>query len=131
MVQWRDADTDRDLMDIVRFIILFAGMWVMRTLLRVVMGRSVGTRPGPGGYGQWGPRGRTAPGYSGGYNSAYEVLGIQSGASPEEISSAYRKLVQQYHPDKVADLGPELRAVAEQRMKEINTAYQELKKRPD
>ena len=120
-------------MGILRLFLIFAGMWVVRTLLRVVMRRSVGAgpRPGPGGYGQWGPRGGPTPGYSGRYRSPYEVLGVERGASQEEISSAYRRLVQQYHPDRVADLGPELREVAEQRMKEINGAYQELKKRPD
>lgn len=118
-------------MGILRFFLIFAGMWVVRRLLRVVTGRSVGAgpRPGPGGYGQRGPRGRPTPGYSDRYKSPYEVLGVEQGASQEEISSAYRKLVQQYHPDRVADLGPELREVAEQRMKEINAAYQELKNR--
>ncbi len=118
-------------MGILRLILIFAGMWVVRTLLRILTGRSVGARPGPGGSGQWGPRGGPTPGYSNGYHSPYEVLGVDSGASQEEISSAYRKLVQQYHPDRVADLGPELREVAEHRMKEINAAYQELKKRSD
>ena len=42
--------------------------------------------------------------------------------------SAYRKLVQQYHPDKVANLAPEFRELAERRMKEINAAYQRLKR---
>lgn len=118
-------------MGILRFFLIFAGMWVVRRLLRVVTGRSVGAgpRPGPGGYGQRGPRGRPTPGYSDRYKSPYEVLGVEQRASQEEISSAYRKLVQQYHPDRVADLGPELREVAEQRMKEINAAYQELKNR--
>ena len=35
---------------------------------------------------------------------------------------AYRKIVQSYHPDKVAHLGPELRRVAEAKTKELNTA---------
>ena len=131
MVQWLDVDTDYDVMGILRLILLFASMWVVRKLLRVVTGRSVGARPGPGGYGQWGPRSGPTPGYSDRYRSPYEVLGVESGASQEEISSAYRRLVQQYHPDRVADLGPELREVAEQRMKEINAAYQELKQRSD
>lgn len=60
--------------------------------------------------------------------SPFEILGVQSGASQEEIKSAYQKLVQQYHPDRVAGMGPEIRAVAERRTKEINAAYSRLKR---
>lgn len=47
----------------------------------------------------------------------YEVLGIQRGASADEVKSAFRKMARQYHPDvnKEAD--------AEERFKEINEAY--------
>lgn len=58
----------------------------------------------------------------------YEALGLKSGASAEEVRSAYRKLSMQYHPDKVAHLGEEFRKVAEEKMKAINEAYQFLKK---
>jgi len=57
-----------------------------------------------------------------------EVLGLNIGASPEEIKAAYRKLSMKYHPDKVAHLGQEFRQVAEEKMKEINAAYQFLSK---
>ena len=60
--------------------------------------------------------------------SAHEVLGVRAGASRAEIRAAYQSLVQQYHPDRVADLGPELREVAERRTKEINAAYTTLKR---
>ncbi|HOP48278.1 MAG TPA: DnaJ domain-containing protein [Desulfobacteraceae bacterium] len=56
----------------------------------------------------------------------FEVLGINRGASQEEIKKAYRELVNQYHPDKVSYLGKEFRELAEVRFKEINKAYQEL-----
>ena len=51
----------------------------------------------------------------------YQVLGIQPGADPDEIRSAYRKMALQFHPD--VNAGPE----AEARMKEINLAYDSLK----
>lgn len=59
---------------------------------------------------------------------SYETLGLQRGASPEEITAAYRRLAQMYHPDKVAGLAPEFRELAERRMKEINAAYERLKR---
>ena len=53
----------------------------------------------------------------------YEVLGVAPSAPPDEIRAAYRRLMSQYHPDKVESLGPELRELAERKSKEIGTAY--------
>ena len=39
------------------------------------------------------------------------------------VKSAYRRLIAQYHPDKVATLAPEFRALAEEKSKELNAAY--------
>ena len=47
----------------------------------------------------------------------YEVLGVQKGASKEQIKDAYRKLAMQYHPDRNKDAG------AEEKFKEISEAY--------
>jgi curved DNA-binding protein CbpA len=56
----------------------------------------------------------------------YEVLGIKPGASQEEIKSAYRKLVKQYHPDQFTD-NP-LQKLAQEKLSEINEAYDKLSK---
>jgi molecular chaperone DnaJ len=51
----------------------------------------------------------------------YEVLGIQKGASDDEIKKAFRKLAKKYHPD----LNPG-DAEAEKKFKEANEAYEVL-----
>ena len=60
--------------------------------------------------------------------AARRALGVAKGAGAEEVSAAYRKLAQIHHPDKVANLEPEVREYSEQRMKEINAAYAEFKR---
>lgn len=69
----------------------------------------------------------SSPGYD---QSAkhYATLGLEKGATAEDIKKAYRKLSMQYHPDKVRHLGDEFRAIAEEKMKEINAANDYLKK---
>lgn len=84
------------------------------------------------------------PSGGGGYNNAYEdrqhqgygerispydVLGVSPGASDKEIHSAYRKLVQEYHPDKVSHLGKEIQETARRKFVEIQAAYDALKGR--
>ena len=84
---------------------------------------------GSQGNGYWQSRGGRATGSQYGYvRSPYEVLGVRRGASKDEIVSRYRELVRQYHPDKVTHMAPEFREVAERRMKEINAAYDALKR---
>ena len=51
---------------------------------------------------------------------------ISPDASQAEITAAYRKMAQMYHPDRVAGLGPELQDLAEKYMKAINAAYEQL-----
>ena len=51
----------------------------------------------------------------------YKVLGIGRDATEDEINSAYRKLVKQYHPDKY--VGNPLADLAAEKIKEINAAY--------
>ena len=57
------------------------------------------------------------------------VLGLKGQVTFDDIRRRYRELVAQYHPDKVSHLGPKLREVAENEMKEINEAYQFFKHR--
>lgn len=56
----------------------------------------------------------------------YEVLGVRQGATQDEIKKAYKNLVKRYHPDQYRD-NP-LSSLAEEKLKEINEAYDYLSK---
>jgi DnaJ-domain-containing protein 1 len=60
----------------------------------------------------------------------YVVLNIPRNATQDEVSAAYRKLAQMYHPDKVAGLAPEYYEIAEEKMKDINAAYEQIRNQP-
>ena len=59
-------------------------------------------------------------------NDPYSVLGVSSNASDEEIKRAYRELARKYHPDNYQN-NP-LADLAEEKMKEINEAYDAVTK---
>lgn len=54
----------------------------------------------------------------------YKILGVSPDATDDEVKEAYRKLVKKYHPDKFAD--SDLAELANEKMKEINSAYDEI-----
>jgi tetratricopeptide (TPR) repeat protein len=56
---------------------------------------------------------------------AYSILGLNIGASQDEIKQAYRDLVKIWHPDRFTDVEQKLEA--EERIKQINAAYEKLK----
>ena len=58
-----------------------------------------------------------------------ETLGLKKPFEEEKVKAVYRKLIAQYHPDRVSALGPEIREVAEQKAKEINEAYEYFRKK--
>jgi hypothetical protein len=55
----------------------------------------------------------------------HKILRVPPDSSMEDIRRAYRRRMSEYHPDKVAQLGEEIRQVADQKSKEINAAYEE------
>jgi len=79
--------------------------------------------------GATGPSGPGAPAPTDRLADAYAALGVSAASSPAEIKRAYRRLISQNHPDKLAARGlPEsMRAVAEERSREINAAYDLIK----
>ena len=58
-----------------------------------------------------------------------EVLGIQGKVTGEQIKKAYRRRIAEYHPDKVQNMAPEIRKLAEQRTAELTEAYAYLKEK--
>jgi DnaJ like chaperone protein len=53
---------------------------------------------------------------------AYKVLGISPDATDEEVRKAYRKMVILHHPDKVQNLGDDVKEAATRKLQEINKA---------
>ena len=62
--------------------------------------------------------------------TAYQALGIDSGVTDAELKKAYRRLMSEYHPDKLAGRGvpDEMVAIATERAQEIQAAYDLIKK---
>lgn len=59
---------------------------------------------------------------------AYKVLGIPSTATDDEVRKAYRKMALQYHPDRVATLGNDVKETAKRKFQEINDAKDRIYK---
>jgi len=62
-------------------------------------------------------------------SQSYAALGLKAEANAQEVKRAYRKLMSQYHPDKLSSQGlpDEIRDMAKRRVYEINTAYNRIK----
>lgn len=59
--------------------------------------------------------------------SPWKVLGLARGADQPAIEQAWRRLIQENHPDRVAQMDPEIQALAAKRTQAINEAYDALR----
>lgn len=57
----------------------------------------------------------------------YSILGVSPNATDEEVKAAYKNLVKKYHPDNYDDNNP-LKDLANEKMQEINAAYDEIQR---
>jgi DnaJ like chaperone protein len=97
---------------------LFAGYWVV--------GKLFFRRPGnPPADAESAPPPGAPPSPNNAAPTWYEVLQVAPTAAPGEIDAAYKRLMSQYHPDKVATLGQELQDLATQKSQQISAAYRE------
>ncbi|QYO63900.1 J domain-containing protein [Leptolyngbya sp. 7M] len=60
-------------------------------------------------------------------DSYYKVLGLEPGASLEEVNQAYRDLAFVWHPDRLPKDNPRLQEIAHQKLKELNQARDRLR----
>ncbi len=60
---------------------------------------------------------------------AYEVLGVTVDASDADLKKAYRRLMNQHHPDKLVAKGlpPEMMAIAKEKTQDIQAAYEQIR----
>jgi preprotein translocase subunit Sec63 len=93
---------------VIRLLLFVAFVLALIRVVRSLLPPRVSARPSPETWDPW------------------AVLGVPRGASREEITRAHREQMKRYHPDRVADLGPELRALAHEKTLALQRAYDEL-----
>ncbi len=98
---------------------LFVGYWVVSKLF---LSRSDAERKADRNQ-ESGPERETHQRSDSASPAWHDVLNVSPSATVDEIRRSYKTLMSQYHPDKVATLGDELRALAESKTKEITSAY--------
>ena len=59
---------------------------------------------------------------------AKNILGVSEDTTQDNVIKRYRDLIKKYHPDKVANLGIDIKKVSSKKTKEINEAYRVIKK---
>jgi len=61
-------------------------------------------------------------------DAAYKVLEIDPKSSDDEVRKAYKRMAMKHHPDKVASLGQDVQKAAEEKFKQIQDAYEAIKR---
>jgi preprotein translocase subunit Sec63 len=58
-----------------------------------------------------------------------DVLGVAPDASREDVKRAYLRKIEEFEPNRLAALGPEMRKLAEERLQQINLAFDAAERR--
>ncbi|MBI4988461.1 MAG: J domain-containing protein [Rhodocyclales bacterium] len=98
---------------------LFVGYWIVSRLLLGNAGKPKPTEP------EHEARLETSGDRDATPEEWHRILNVSPDATVDEIRRSYKTLMSQYHPDKVAELGDELKLLAERKTREINGAYQQ------
>ncbi len=61
-------------------------------------------------------------------DNAYKILEIDKSATNSEIKKAYRNMVKKYHPDKVITQDMAIKKGAEEKFKQVQSAYEQIQK---
>ena len=103
---------------------LVLGYWIMAVFVPSLWDTdaAAGGEPDPAGDRE-GPHADPLPDSAGGEVRWFEVMEIPESSSRQEITAAYKRLIHQYHPDRAAHMGRELRELAEIKSRQINVAY--------
>lgn len=98
------------------------------SILQGYLHRSEGYGETGGGYRSEQSRQRGGGTSQGSLQWAYNVLQITESATDDEVKKAYRRMAMKYHPDKVASLGEGVRLSATEKFKDVNKAYECVKR---
>lgn len=94
-----------------------------RQILNMLLAQAQFAGAGSGAHGAGGAPSRPS------LHQAYQVLGVTESASDQEIKKAYRRLMSEHHPDKLASRGvpEEMIRMATEKTAEISKAYEMIK----
>lgn len=105
-------------------VVLFVTRWLRRYLSQPRGGRG-------GGFGGFGTRDAQSSSRAKlrmlkFEKKPHQILGVSANASREDVDAAWKAALEKNDPERLGDMSPEIRAVAQRRRDEINKAYREI-----